>query len=123
MLSKKQPRNLLTVQQSSARLSALVFGLFCVNLCFCMGTTAAAQPAESNLDWPGYGDGSNEQRFVPLTQINADNVQRLGLAWSVDLEGETFLEATPLELGGVLYFSGSFATVYAVEVGSGRILW
>src|SRR5581483_7195457 len=58
-----------------------------------------------------------------LTQIDRGNVARLGLAWSLDLPGEQSLEATPLEIGGVLYFTGSFADVYAVSVDTGKLLW
>ena len=49
-------------------------------------------------------------------------------SWNVtdqqlDLPGEQSLEATPLEIGGVLYFTGSFADVYAVSVETGHLLW
>jgi len=89
-------------------------------------STRAAGQVEAlpgNVSWPGYGNDSKERRFVPLTQINAGNVHRLGLAWSLDLEGETALEATPLEVDGVLYFSGSLSTVYAVDARKGKLLW
>jgi hypothetical protein len=45
------------------------------------------------------------------------------LAWSLDRPDENFLEATPLEVGGVLYFTGNYANIYAVDVRSGRMLW
>jgi quinohemoprotein ethanol dehydrogenase len=73
--------------------------------------------------WPGYGNDSKEQRFSPLTEINDGNVGRLGLAWSLDLAGENALEATPLEVNGGIYFSGSNNAVYAVDARSGRLLW
>ena len=79
--------------------------------------------APGDMDWPGYGDDTKEQRFSPLAQINDQNVGRLGLVWSLDLPDENALEGTPLEVGGVLYFSGSFATIYAVDVRTGRLLW
>nr|AJW29510.1 Quino(hemo)protein alcohol dehydrogenase, PQQ-dependent [Sphingomonas sp. JE1] len=86
---------------------------------------AAACTSRSNpdSDWPGYGNDPAEQRFSPLSEINADNVSRLGLQWSLDLPGEIALEATPIEVGGFIYFSGSFATVYAVDAVSGKLLW
>jgi quinohemoprotein ethanol dehydrogenase len=89
-----------------------------------LGTALAAhQTAGSNVNWAGGGNDTKEQRFVPLNQINAGNVNRLGLEWSLDLEGETFLQATPLEVDGTLYFSGSFGDVYAADVKTGRLLW
>jgi quinohemoprotein ethanol dehydrogenase len=33
------------------------------------------------------------------------------------------LSATPLEIGGTLYFSGSFSAVYAVDAAAGKPLW
>src|ERR1700722_1991252 len=58
-------------------------------------------------NWPSYGDTSDEQRFSPLTEINAASVSRLGLLWSLDLDGMTSLEATPLAIDGTLYFTGT----------------
>jgi len=87
------------------------------------GKATLAIAASGNVDWPGYGNDSNERRFSPLTQINDRNVNQLGLVWSLDLPDENALEGNPLEVGGVLYFSGSFAIVYAVDVQTGRLLW
>ena len=81
----------------------------------------AAAPA--NLDWPHYGGQYDEAGHAALGQINRETVKRLGLAWSLDLPGEQALEATPLAVNGVLYFTGSFADVYAVSVATGRLLW
>lgn len=77
----------------------------------------------SSAEWPGVGGQAGEQHFSALKQIDASNVAALGLAWSLDLPGEHSLEATPLEVGGVLYFSGQNADVYAVEGKTGRLLW
>ncbi|NHN36539.1 PQQ-dependent dehydrogenase, methanol/ethanol family [Pseudomaricurvus alcaniphilus] len=76
-----------------------------------------------NGDWPSYGLDYSEQRFSPLTEINVDNVKQLGLAWSLDLAGERILEATPLAIDGVLYFTGHDSSVYAVDAVKGVLLW
>lgn len=81
----------------------------------------AASPP--NVDWPHYGGQHDEAGYAALDQINRANVKRLGLAWSLDLPGEQSLEATPLAVNGVLYFTGSFSDVYAVSAASGRLLW
>lgn len=81
-----------------------------------MGSPAAGQ-------WPGVGGRAGEQHFSELSQIDSSNVARLGLAWSLDLPGEHSLEATPIELGGSIYFSGQNSDVYAVDGKSGRLLW
>jgi quinohemoprotein ethanol dehydrogenase len=77
----------------------------------------------TGADWPGHGGAADESGFSQLAQIRADNVGRLGLAWFLDLPGEVSLEATPLAVNGVLYFTGSFSAVYAVDGRSGRQLW
>ena len=75
------------------------------------------------VNWPGHGGSSDETAYSPLQQVNGANVGRLGLAWYLDLPGERMLEATPLAVNGVLYFTGSYATVYATDAVSGKLLW
>ena len=85
-----------------------------------------AQPEEgvgTEANWAATGGSADETGYSRLTQITADNVDKLGLAWSLDLPGEVTLEATPLAVDGVLYFSGSYATVYAVDALTGKQLW
>lgn len=43
-----------------------------------------------------YARTYDEQRFSPLTQINANNVRQLGLAGFADLDTNRGQEATPL---------------------------
>src|SRR5262249_44811097 len=82
---------------------------------------SAAPPAP--VDWPAYNGDANETRFSRLDSINASTIGRLGLAWSLDLDGEVSLEGTPLAIGGTLYFTGSNAAVHAVDGTSGKVLW
>ena len=42
--------------------------------------------AKTGKDWPTHGFDYAETRFSPLSQISADNVENLGLAWSYNLE-------------------------------------
>lgn len=112
------PRSYRTILRASLTLALLAVGFIAG------GSYARSEPSgNADVQWLGYGDDDKENRFVPLTQINASNVRQLGLEWSLDLAGENALEATPLEVDGVLYFSGSFAMVYAVDARTGRLLW
>lgn len=74
-------------------------------------------------NWPSGGRDYSEQNFSPLEEITEASVGKLGLAWSLDLEGEHSLEATPLAIDGILYFSGQQSKVYAVDAVSGKTLW
>jgi quinohemoprotein ethanol dehydrogenase len=85
--------------------------------------TAAPAEGSAGTDWRSHGGGTDESGYSSLDQIGVGNVDKLGLAWSLDLPGESGLEATPLEVGGTLYFTGSYSAVYAVDAASGRLLW
>ena len=41
--------------------------------------------AKSGENWLTYGQNPGETRYSPLKQIDATNVNRLGLAWSYDI--------------------------------------
>ncbi len=73
-------------------------------------------------DWTSHNN-DRESAYSPLTQIAASNVQRLGLAWFLDLPGEQMLQATPLEVNRTLYFTGSYGKVYAVDPVDGTVRW
>ncbi len=80
---------------------------------------ADANPAE----WLTNGRNYKEDRHSPLDQINISNIDSLGLAWSIDLGTKRGLEATPILANGIMYFSGTWSTVYAVDVRKGEIIW
>jgi quinohemoprotein ethanol dehydrogenase len=48
--------------------------------------------ARMTRDWPSHGLDYAETRFSRLTQINANNVKVLGLAWANDLESTRGVE-------------------------------
>lgn len=80
--------------------------------------------ADARTDqWVSHGRTYAEERFVPLDQINAENVDQLGLAWSFELDIPRGTEATPLLIDGVMYATGAFSIVYALDARSGKLLW
>ena len=79
-------------------------------------------------EWLLHGLSGGEQRHSPLTQINATNVERLGLAFEFDdftRRGRAArgLQATPLMDDGVLYFTSGWSIAYAVDAKNGEMLW
>jgi len=70
-----------------------------------------------------YGRTNDEQRFSPLKQINDQNVQKLGLVWSHEFGTNRGLEATPLVVNSVIYTTGEWSVVYALNARTGEILW
>jgi quinohemoprotein ethanol dehydrogenase len=91
--------------------------------------SAAAAPSRSAIsvgtsaEWHNNNGDSDETDFSQLAQITNKNAPQLGLAWSLDLPGEASLEGTPIAVNGILYFTGSYAKVYAVNGVSGKLLW
>jgi quinohemoprotein ethanol dehydrogenase len=81
---------------------------------------AAAREPES---WLTYGGTYSEQRFSTLEKINTSNVAQLGLAFSYDTNTTRGLEATPIVVGGVIYTTGSWSMVYAVDAKTGKEIW
>jgi quinohemoprotein ethanol dehydrogenase len=73
--------------------------------------------------WFSVGRTYDEQRFSPLTQINASTVKRLGLAWYADINTERGMEASPLAIDGVLYNVQPWNIVTAYDGKTGRVLW
>lgn len=74
-------------------------------------------------NWPNHGGAFDESNYSNLDGITVDNVAGLNLDWSLDLPGEVTLQATPVAVDGILYFSGTYSTVYAVDGLSGKLLW
>src|SRR5262249_7058225 len=67
-------------------------------------------------------------RFSPLQQITRDNVRQLQVAWSTHvgmlppgLPGA--LEATPLEMDGVVYTCDMHSAVLALDAETGQVRW
>ncbi|HEY9219099.1 MAG TPA: PQQ-dependent dehydrogenase, methanol/ethanol family, partial [Phenylobacterium sp.] len=79
--------------------------------------------ADTNGEWLSYGKGYSEQRFSPLTQISAENVGQLGLAWSAQFDTDRGQEATPLMVDGVLYTTTAWSKVYAFDAKTGAAKW
>jgi len=76
-----------------------------------------------DTDWALHGNDYREQRFSQLDQINRNNVENLGLAWSFDMYTRRGVEATPLVVDGVMYVTGSWSMVYALDARNGELKW
>ena len=87
------------------------------------GIDTAAISQQDGNDWLSHGRDYQEQRYSPLEQINQDNISTLGLAWSFDTDYAQGLEATPLVVDGIMYFTGNWSMVYAVDARDGSLLW
>src|ERR1700731_1888200 len=66
-------------------------------------------------NWFTLGRDENQTYFYPLSMINEGNVGRLGFAWTYDLASSRGQEATPIVVDGIMYTSGIWGFVYAVN--------
>jgi len=82
------------------------------------------KPVGDGADWERFGRTYSETHFSPLSEVNAGNVRRLGLAWFQDLPvGPSVGVSQPLAIDGVLYFAVGYSVIYAMDAASGRLLW
>jgi alcohol dehydrogenase (cytochrome c) len=76
----------------------------------------------SERDWPNYNGELGGNRLTNLVQINKSNVSRLVPRWIFTMPGVSYLETTPIVMGGIMYVtSGNIC--YALDAGNGRTLW
>lgn len=78
--------------------------------------------------WMSLGRTFRGQRFSPLTRIADSNATRLGFAWEYELRSrrgrvEHGQESTPIMVDGVLYASGPWGSVVAVDARTGAERW
>ncbi|MCB2015704.1 MAG: PQQ-dependent dehydrogenase, methanol/ethanol family [Sphingobium sp.] len=102
---------------SKALRSSCLYGLSLLALSSCGG------PTSNGGNWIGYGRTASEDRYSPGDAINEQTINRLGLDWALTLDEPGGLEATPLAVGGILYFTAANGTVYAADVINKRVLW
>jgi len=90
-----------------------------------VSVSTASPPAQqlADVEWRKHGINDAETRFSPLADINAGNVNKLGLAWYFDYPTSRGLEATPLVIDGVIYTTGSWSMVFANDALTGELLW
>ncbi len=75
-------------------------------------------------NWFTGGRDQDGTYYSPLQDIDAGNVKNLGFAWSYDLgDPQRGQEATPIVIDGVMYTSGTWGYVYAVDAATGKELW
>ena len=73
--------------------------------------------------WLSHGRDLNETRFSPLNDVNTTSVDNLGLIWSYDFDDTRGLEGTPLVADGVMYVTGNWSVVHALDASTGEQLW
>ncbi len=73
--------------------------------------------------WLSVGRTLSEQRFSPLDAIRDDNVALLQRRWVWEAGTSRGLEATPLMVDGVLYFTLTWSVAVALDARTGEEIW
>lgn len=81
--------------------------------------------AATTNDVVSNGLGPQGQRYSSLNQINKDNVASIVPAWAMSLGGEKMRgqESQPLVKDGVMYVTGSYSRMWAIDTKTGREIW
>src|SRR5689334_14418724 len=75
-------------------------------------------------DWLTYHGSYKSWHYSGLDQINADNVKNLQVAW-INSPGRSTrgLQSFPLVADGVLYYTGAYSRVQALDAATGELIW
>ena len=93
---------------------------------------SARGESSRQVEWLYYGGDQGGTKSSPLTDITAQNVQRLQVAWQwkhwetpIDQYGTVpgFFESTPLMIDGVLYVTTPYNSIAALDAETGKELW
>ncbi len=79
-------------------------------------------------NWMSLGRDFQQQHYSPADQINTANVSELGLAWEYDARTprgrvNRGFEAVPIVVDGIMYTSGPWSIVYAIDAKTGEEIW
>lgn len=88
-----------------------------------VGASAIIEADKNPGEWLSHGRTYSEERYSPLAAINTDTVKNLGLAWSFDLGVSRGIEATPIVREGVMYVTGTWNVVHALDARTGALKW
>ena len=106
-------------------------GYIAAFIVFLTFSTTYAQ-TDTMIEWPYVGSDQSHSKFSPATQITANNVSNLEIAWEWE-PGELPLpeygtrpggfETTPIMIDNVLYLSTMYTRVIALDAETGKELW
>jgi len=75
-------------------------------------------------NWLTYHGSYKGLHYSPLDKINTKNVGKLTEAWSHSASRvRRGIESFPLAIDGVLYYTGPYNQVYALDGATGKMLW
>ena len=93
-------------------------------LAFIAGFVFSFNSMAHDNDWSWYHGNDNATRYSALEQINTSNIDNLNVAWIHHAGNiKQGLEATPLVIDGIMYYSGSYNRTFALDAATGKEIW
>jgi len=93
------------------------------NIASAIDSDALLNADKTQGNWLTYGKNYEENRYSELDQIDKDNLDQLGLAWALELGTKRGIQTTPIVVDGILYATGPWSVVYAIDARDGKMLW
>jgi len=87
--------------------------------CLLFNYVAIAEP----IEWPSYGGGLGQSRYVDDNSINTKNISKLKLKWMFQTGVVGSFENTPIVKDGVMYVTTAYNHLYALNARTGERLW
>jgi glucose dehydrogenase len=90
---------------------------------------SSPMPSTKNGEWPMYTADLRGSKYSPLDQIDANNFNKLEVAWRFKTDNlgprpENKLEGTPIMVGGMVYTTaGTRRSVVALDARTGELKW
>jgi PQQ-dependent dehydrogenase (methanol/ethanol family) len=76
------------------------------------------------VDWPSWGNTTENTHFADLAQVNPANVARLRVVWRrSEGPGQSAWETFPVVVGRTMYYTTDTDEVIAVDAATGRRRW
>jgi len=79
--------------------------------------------ARDGSNWFLKGGNFRGEHYSPLRSIDDESVTELGLAWATNLPVPDGISATPIVVDGVIYLSGAYSLVFAINAKTGKVIW
>ena len=113
-------------KSAAAVLGVLVVVALATGLAWAVDPSRLVNAEKDPNSWLSYNGTYHAWRYSSLGQINRANVGNLKVAWIFQPgmpATEHGLEGTPLAVDGVVYVSGSYSRVWALDGATGKVLW
>lgn len=81
------------------------------------------QENEDYTGWAEYLGGPDRNHYSALTQINAENVKNLQIAWTYSTPDSGQMQVNPIIVDGVLFGVTPAVQAFALDAATGREIW